>query len=100
MASAINPTNIDGAFPVAGQDNDSQGFRNNFTNIRNNLTIAKNEIEALQNKFRPVPTSSIGAIGDKPGMIAIGTTYAYFCYADYDSTNNIWARVPLDTSSF
>lgn len=50
MASNINPYNIDGTFPVAGQDNSSQGFRNNFTNIKNNLTFAQNEITDLQNK--------------------------------------------------
>jgi hypothetical protein len=31
MASNINPYNIDGTYPVAGQDNSSQGFRDNFT---------------------------------------------------------------------
>jgi len=50
MTSQVNPNNIDGTYPVAGQDNDSQGFRDNFTNIRNNLTYAKAEIEDLQNK--------------------------------------------------
>lgn len=50
MASNINPNNIDGTYPVAGQDNDSQGFRTNFTNIKNNLTYAKSEIEDIQNK--------------------------------------------------
>jgi len=50
MASNINPSNIDGTYPVAGQDNDSQGFRDNFTNTKNNLTYAKSEIEDLQNK--------------------------------------------------
>lgn len=48
MASNINPFNIDGTFPVAGQDNNSQGFRDNFTNIRNNFSFAKTEIENLQ----------------------------------------------------
>ena len=48
MASSINPNNIDGAYPVAGQDNDSQGFRDNFTNIKTNFTSAKSEIESLQ----------------------------------------------------
>lgn len=48
MTSSINPNNIDGQYPVAGQDNDSQGFRDNFTNIRNNLTFAKTELEDLQ----------------------------------------------------
>jgi hypothetical protein len=50
MTSQVNPNNIDGTYPVAGQDNDSQGFRDNFTNIRNNLTFIKAEIEDLQNK--------------------------------------------------
>ena len=50
MTSQVNPNNIDGTFPIAGQDNDSQGFRDNFTNIRNNLAFAKAEIEDLQNK--------------------------------------------------
>ena len=50
MSSSINPFNINGNYPVAGQDNDSQGFRDNFTNIRNNLSFAKSELEDLQNK--------------------------------------------------
>lgn len=50
MASNINPYNIDGTFPIANQDNSSQGFRDNFTNIRNNLIFAQNEIDDLQSK--------------------------------------------------
>lgn len=50
MPSNINPTNIDGSYPVAGQDNDSQGFRDNFTNIKTNLQFAKNELDDLQSK--------------------------------------------------
>ena len=50
MASSINPSNIDGTYPIAGQDNDSQGFRDNFTNIKTNFTNAKSELEDLQNK--------------------------------------------------
>ena len=50
MASNINSLNIDATFPIAGVDNDSQGFRTNFTNIKNNLAYAKSEIEDLQNK--------------------------------------------------
>jgi len=50
MASLVNPSNINGNFPIAGQDNDSQGFRDNFTNIRNNFTFIKAEVEDLQSK--------------------------------------------------
>ena len=38
MASNIVPGNVDGTFPVAGKDNSSQGFRDNFTAIKNNFT--------------------------------------------------------------
>ena len=48
MASNINPNNIDGTYPVAGQDNDSQGFRDNFTNTSNNFSTAASEIGELQ----------------------------------------------------
>ena len=50
MTSQINPSNIDGTYPVAGQDNNSQGFRTNFTNTVTNFQYAKNEITDLQNK--------------------------------------------------
>ena len=50
MPSNINPYSIDGTFPIANQDNSSQGFRDNFTNIRNNLLFAENEISDLQSK--------------------------------------------------
>lgn len=50
MASQINPNNIDGNYPVANQDNNSQGFRDNFTNIRVNFQDAAAEITDLQNK--------------------------------------------------
>jgi len=48
MASNIVPGNIDGTYPKAGQDNSSQGFRDNFTQIKNNFTETKTEIESLQ----------------------------------------------------
>jgi len=50
MTSAINPNDINGAYPVAGQDNNSQGFRDNFTNTATNFQYAADEITDLQNK--------------------------------------------------
>jgi hypothetical protein len=49
MTSNINPNNINGAYPVAGQDNNSQGFRDNFTNTSTNFQYAADEITDLQN---------------------------------------------------
>jgi len=47
-ASNINTTDIDEQYPVAGVDNDSQGFRDNFDTIKSNFVSAKSEIEDLQ----------------------------------------------------
>ena len=48
MASSIVPGNINPSFPTAGQDNSSQGFRDNFSGTKSNFSYAKIEIEALQ----------------------------------------------------
>jgi hypothetical protein len=48
MTSAINPGTISTTFPVAGQDNDSQGFRSNFAAIAAQFTEAATELTALQ----------------------------------------------------
>ena len=50
MASNINSDAIDALYPVAGQDNDSQGFRDNFTNLKTALDTAKTEITDLESK--------------------------------------------------
>lgn len=48
MASNINFNSIDETYPIAGRDNDSQGFRDNFSVIKNNFEAAKSEIDDLQ----------------------------------------------------
>ena len=58
MASNIVPGNVDGTFPKAGQDNSSQGFRDNFSAIKNNFTEAKTEIESLQTNKASLNASS------------------------------------------
>lgn len=74
MASSINPNNIDGNYPVAGQDNDSQGFRDNFTNIKNNLTFSKSEIEDLQSKaiLTSALTGGSTPTNDMNGTVLLG----------------------------
>lgn len=103
MASNINPYNIDGTFPVAGQDNSSQGFRDNFTNIKNNFNYAENEITDLQNKAlltsalngQTINNDMAGTVIKRPqlsawtqslidkGSILTGTT----TYLDFNSGN-------------
>ena len=48
MTSLINFAAINENFPVAGQDNDTQVFRDNFDTIKTNFSAAKTEIEDLQ----------------------------------------------------
>jgi hypothetical protein len=48
--SDINTNGIDVNYPIPGQNNSSQGFRNNFASIKTNLDSAGNEISDLQNK--------------------------------------------------
>ena len=60
MTSAINYTAIATGFPIAGQDNDSQGFRSNFGAISAALSTAKDEITNLQSKV--VLKSSLTAV--------------------------------------
>jgi len=48
-ASLINFGSVDATYPVAGQDNNSQGFRDNFGVIKTGLGQASTEITALQN---------------------------------------------------
>jgi hypothetical protein len=49
MTSQIVFDTIDEDYPVAGQDNNSQGFRDNFSIIKNGLNTANSEITNLQN---------------------------------------------------
>lgn len=48
--STINTGSIDVNYPVPGVNNNSQGFRDNFSGIKSNLDIASSEITDLQNK--------------------------------------------------
>jgi hypothetical protein len=49
VTSNINYISINENFPVAGQDNDTQVFRDNFDTIKTSLSSAKTEITDLQN---------------------------------------------------
>ena len=48
--SSINTNGINVSYPIPGQNNSTQGFRDNFTAIKTNLNTAGDEISDLQNK--------------------------------------------------
>ena len=66
MASTITNliTTISIDYPVAGQDNDSQGFRDNFNRIRQSLLNIQGEVEGIQ--------STISELG---GSVYVTATY-------------------------
>ena len=76
--SSITPSNINGNFPVYGQDNNTQGFRDNFTNIKSNFVFTKSEMEDIQNKaiFKSALTGTtlnnnmLGAVLENPQLKA------------------------------
>lgn len=99
MPSNINTGPIDITYPIAGQDNDTQGFRTNFTNIVSNLNTAGREITALQALMNTslqhtgVPNSSTDA--GVAGQIAYNSSYLYVCI-DTDT----WVRIAVTDTSF
>lgn len=100
MASNINPMNINGSYPVAGQDNDSQGFRDNFTNIRTNLAYTKSEIEDLQSKVvltAPLNGSTSTVVTNNlSGASLVGAEVAEFTELANINTDSITTNVALD----
>lgn len=67
MTSAINDTfltSINEAYPIAGVNNSSQGFRDNFARIKEGLGTAGKELTYLQDK-------RIEVIGDATGISGI-----------------------------
>lgn len=102
MSSQIDPSTIDITYPIAGQDNDTRGFHNNYRAIQNGLVFAKAEIEDLQanvatvqnsisnvilsNVAYPSTASSVGTTG----QVAFDATHIYVCVA-----TNTWVRANL-----
>ena len=44
------------------------------------------------------PSTSVGASGDKAGMIAWNSSYIYVCTANYDGSTSIWKRASIGGS--
>lgn len=102
--SSINPNNINILYPIAGQDNDTQGFRNNFRSIKDNFTQAATEITALQNSVarspqikyqgnivtNPVAVPASASDAGVKGQISWDSTHLYVCI-----DTNTWVRATL-----
>jgi hypothetical protein len=63
QGSSITTINLNSDFPLAGQNNPSQGFRDNFTTIKQQLETAKLEITELSRYTTKAMLKS--AVGDQ-----------------------------------
>jgi hypothetical protein len=95
MASNIDPSNIDGTYPLEGVNNDSQGFRTNFTNTAANLTEAKTEIEELQSKSI-IKSALIGEAADNTLTIPLNTAASTTAAAGLNIAEGIAPTSPID----
>lgn len=91
MSSNINYTNINAAFPIAGQDNDSQGFRDNFSVIKTALSTASNEITDIQ-----LNTARTDGANDFNGNVIQNATLKYNSEVVSIHANNQEATVQLN----
>ena len=89
MASNINPDQINEAFPVAGQDNPSQGFRDNFSATKNNLNTAKSEITDLQTNTAKLNASNNFQSNELSGALLIGNKVKVFAGGTVSSSQDI-----------
>ena len=64
MASNLLTSDINELYPVAGADNDSQGFRDNFRLVKTGLATAATEITDLQ-----TTTAKLNASNDFNGNV-------------------------------
>ena len=113
MASNINYLSINENFPVAGQDNDTQVFRDNFDTIKTSLRNSKTEITALQsdtaklnldNDFELKKIQRAVLQNNRTQKFNGGTVSATPTTIDYENGNyqiyNIGASISVDFLNF
>jgi len=85
MTSQIVSETIDAAYPVAGIDNDTQGFRDNFSIIKTNFATAASEITQLQTN-----TAKLNESNDFNGTNIADANFQY-CTEQYHNAGTIIA---------
>jgi hypothetical protein len=86
MTSTINFEAINTAYPVPGVDNDSQGFRDNFTAIATALATAKTELSALQTK-----SVLVASLSSNTPVVnnLLGSTISNGVYSAFSGSTNV-----------
>lgn len=97
--STINTNGIDANYPKPGENNSSQGFRNNFANIKQNFNTAASEITDLQNKVvlkEALANSTLN--NDMAGTLISNATTRNFRASTYNLGNALSGTVLVDVS--
>lgn len=63
----------------------------------NSRRITAGNLTASLTQVKSAPATTVGAAGDKRGMIAFDSNYIYICTADYTGSANVWKRVTIST---
>lgn len=100
MTSAINTNGINANYPIAGENNSSQGFRDNFGSIKNNLNTAANEISDLQSKV--VVKSALNGTtidNDMANTVISNAVTRGFRASTYNLGNSVSGTVVINVSA-
>lgn len=97
--STINTSGINANYPVPGENNSSQGFRDNFANIKTNFNVTAAEITDLQNKVvlkQALANSTLN--NDMGGALISNATTRFFRSSTYNLGNALSGTVLVDVS--
>jgi len=99
MTSQINTNGIDTNYPVPGQNNSSQGFRDNFAQIRTNLNTASAEITDLQTKavLKAALDNSV-LNNDMANTLISNASIRSFRHTTYNLGNSLTGTILVDAS--
>lgn len=97
--STINTNGIDVNYPIPGQNNSSQGFRNNFAAIKNNLNIASDELSDLQAKaVLKAALDNTTLNNDMANTLISNAATLGFRHTTYNLGNSLSGTVLVDVS--
>lgn len=97
--STINTSGLDVNYPVPGVNNNSQGFRDNFTSIKTNLDIASTEITDLQNKVVLKEALTDTTLNnDMAGALISNALTRSFCATTFNLGGSLSGKVVINVS--
>lgn len=97
--SSINTGAINVNYPVAGVNNNSQGFRDNFNAIKSNLDTAASEITDLQNKAIVKSALNDTTINNDMNNTLISNALIQgFRHTSFNLGNNLTGTVNIDVT--